>query len=736
MVVTSETYLPGKEALENSKVGSGDVSDLLSIRNSNGIKKTENGSEVDVIKQKDATVAKEVEETQKAAVNGKLSDNEPAKNRVPCQEDLVATPETPRKHPPQSPLADSQEAKSRASPVPKTEQQDSDTEEDSGSNEDDDGDGDGEETPQNIPEAPEGGWGWAVVLGTFVVYWMIPGMIRSYGAVYLEILETFPDCTAAEAGWIPALLSSISIGLAPISAVLGKLYSCRNVVFVGGLFCSMGLSLSYFANSIFYLYITFGLITGIGAGLCTTPSVIVINSYFVRKRALASGICLSGAAVGSFTLPMFVGYLVKEYSFRGTMLIMGAVILHVSASSLLYTKDGKWYTKDSKKPKKMVEPKGTASNGVAKLPQVNGGTQVTSGHRELPFLRPDLVEEKLRTRSLLMQDKMQADPLLSEKVRAQSLLGDNSLLGSKTAVGKESLPLPLKTSQHLLIRRSSRTSSFSSSARHLQMMTSSINHSLNDVSTASVYFDRGATEGPDGNESSSETLDGKPKAKISMGTRVAKQVMTFIKLCLDFSLFKYSAFTLTVLAGCGVAGGFPHVLFFAPAFAQTMGSSKMDAAILLSICSGVDLVGRISYGWFMDLQIIRRSHGLCISLAACAIGTLCIPLSTSYALLAFFTAMFGFGSGTSFMLLPVILADNHGVENLPSTYGLMRLFQGCVTMMIPPIAGLLKDTTGIYHYCFVFMGLLLAGGAIAMAFMPCALRRDAKREEQLEKSPI
>lgn len=39
------------------------------------------------------------------------------------------------------------------------------------------------------------------------------------------------------------------------------------------------------------------------------------------------------------------------------------------------------------------------------------------------------------------------------------------------------------------------------------------------------------------------------------------------------------------------------------------------------------------------------------------------------------------------MLLPVILADNHGVDKLPSSYGLMRLFQGCVTLVVPPLAG-------------------------------------------------
>lgn len=45
--------------------------------------------------------------------------------------------------------------------------------------------------------------------------------------------------------------------------MLCQKYSCRAVVFIGGLFCALGLTISYFATSLVHLFFTFGVLTGI-----------------------------------------------------------------------------------------------------------------------------------------------------------------------------------------------------------------------------------------------------------------------------------------------------------------------------------------------------------------------------------------------------------------------------------------------------------------------------------------
>lgn len=129
-----------------------------------------------------------------------------------------------------------------------------------------------------------GGYRWLVVFGAFSVQFWVAGLVKSYGVLFVEILEIFPTNTTAVASWIPAILSALCLALAPLSSALCQRFSCRGnfyfhlssvnlfktnpffifsvVVFIGGLFCACGLMLSYFATSLYHLLITFGILTG------------------------------------------------------------------------------------------------------------------------------------------------------------------------------------------------------------------------------------------------------------------------------------------------------------------------------------------------------------------------------------------------------------------------------------------------------------------------------------------
>lgn len=58
--------------------------------------------------------------------------------------------------------------------------------------------------------------------------------------------------------------------------------------------------------------------------------------YFNKRRALANGICVSGTAAGSFVFPILIEYLIQKFGFHGTLLLLGAGMLHVCVSATLY----------------------------------------------------------------------------------------------------------------------------------------------------------------------------------------------------------------------------------------------------------------------------------------------------------------------------------------------------------------------------------------------------------------
>lgn len=62
-------------------------------------------------------------------------------------------------------------------------------------------------------EAPDGGYGWVVVFGAFFVQFWVAGLVKSYGVLFVEVMETYSDSSAAVASWIPALLSALCLAL-------------------------------------------------------------------------------------------------------------------------------------------------------------------------------------------------------------------------------------------------------------------------------------------------------------------------------------------------------------------------------------------------------------------------------------------------------------------------------------------------------------------------------------------
>ena len=58
---------------------------------------------------------------------------------------------------------------------------------------------------------PDGGYGWIVALAACLSNLWIVGFIKSYGVLYLHIRGTFPEASAYQASWLPALLTTLGL---------------------------------------------------------------------------------------------------------------------------------------------------------------------------------------------------------------------------------------------------------------------------------------------------------------------------------------------------------------------------------------------------------------------------------------------------------------------------------------------------------------------------------------------
>ncbi|XP_017541810.1 monocarboxylate transporter 12-B [Pygocentrus nattereri] len=181
---------------------------------------------------------------------------------------------------------------------------------------------------------PDGGWGWMIVAGCFVVTVCTRAVTRCISIFFVEFQVHFARDYSGTA-WIHSLVDCMTMLCAPLGSLIGNHLSCRVAVILGGFLASIGLVLSSFATSLEYLYLTLGVLTGLGFALCYTPAIAMVGVYFCERKSLAYGIAMSGSGIGTFILAPVVQMLIEHYSWRGALLILGGLVSNLCVCGAL-----------------------------------------------------------------------------------------------------------------------------------------------------------------------------------------------------------------------------------------------------------------------------------------------------------------------------------------------------------------------------------------------------------------
>lgn len=189
------------------------------------------------------------------------------------------------------------------------------------------GEGRHSEAAAGTVTAPDGGWGWVVVVASIIVLALTLGFPSCVGIFYTDLQNEF-HATNSETSWMPSIMTSLLHAGGPLCSVLVEKFGCRATVMLGGVLSGLGMVASSFTQSITQLYITAGVITGLGFCFCFQPAVTIPGHYFHRRRPLANAMSSTGTALGLCILPALGDYLHTELGWRGSFLVLGAILLN------------------------------------------------------------------------------------------------------------------------------------------------------------------------------------------------------------------------------------------------------------------------------------------------------------------------------------------------------------------------------------------------------------------------
>lgn len=173
--------------------------------------------------------------------------------------------------------------------------------------------------------------GWRVLLAAAL------GVTCGITAVPIYTIGTFvgplEDSFAWSRGSIQAAIVfayTTLIFAGPVAGWVTDKYGARRVALWSVFGISLGVaSAAVLADTLWGLYLAYGLIGILGAG--TSPVVWTrgVNSWFIRKRGLALGITLMGTGIFATLSPIYVTWAIAEFGWRGGYLALALVPLVV-----------------------------------------------------------------------------------------------------------------------------------------------------------------------------------------------------------------------------------------------------------------------------------------------------------------------------------------------------------------------------------------------------------------------
>ena len=181
--------------------------------------------------------------------------------------------------------------------------------------------------------------GYVVLASAFLVSAALYGAAFSFG-VFIEPMRT-------ELGWGSAWLSGafslallVSGSLGILAGRLSDRFGPRSIV----LACNVSLGLGYVLmsriDSLWQLYLSFGLLIGMGMSAGIAPLQSTVVRWFVRRRGLMVSIFLMGASTSEMIVPPLANRLIQSHGWRTAFLLLGTVsFLIVFVSSLFLKSD-------------------------------------------------------------------------------------------------------------------------------------------------------------------------------------------------------------------------------------------------------------------------------------------------------------------------------------------------------------------------------------------------------------
>lgn len=127
--------------------------------------------------------------------------------------------------------------------------------------------------------------------------------------------------------------------VAPLVTVLVRSFGIRLPMYAGAVMLGGGFIAASYSSQIWHLYVSQGVLVGLGVGFVYIPSIAVLSQWFSRRRSLANGISAAGSGIGGLIFSFAAGAMIDNLGHAWSLRGIGLIALGANLLSATFIRD-------------------------------------------------------------------------------------------------------------------------------------------------------------------------------------------------------------------------------------------------------------------------------------------------------------------------------------------------------------------------------------------------------------
>ncbi|CAH2062937.1 unnamed protein product, partial [Iphiclides podalirius] len=191
---------------------------------------------------------------------------------------------------------------------------------------------------------PDGGWGWMIVFAAGLSNLSALPMLQQFGLLFRDKFARL-GISSSETTTIINMNSALTSCVGLANGPVFKTFSYRQVSLTGAIVVFISLILTTYSYNFITYLISFSILYGAGYGISSSANALALNTYWKKRRRLATGLSWTTTGMGPMLWPHIITGLFAVFGETGAILIISGLSLHAIACALLL-QPVEWHSKE------------------------------------------------------------------------------------------------------------------------------------------------------------------------------------------------------------------------------------------------------------------------------------------------------------------------------------------------------------------------------------------------------